>query len=279
MSKKLYIGFIYNELIQKAEPLVNKLRTIIPDHYSIWISPGDIINVSPDILQETKIIVTAGGDGTILKASRISSEFNIPILGINLGRVGFMTELQPENAEKEIINYLDDSKIEYDSRLMLQCEIFNTTTSKLLQTHNALNDIVISRGSDPKLLDINTEIDSVDLHTYRADGLIISSPTGTTGYSLAAGGPIISPNSDVMLLQPLAAHMNFSKSLVVGKSSIINISLVSKQSASLIVDGIKEIDFSTDHLLRIRKSSNSTVFIRKDSKNNFYATLTNRLLS
>ena len=182
-------------------------------------------------------------------------------------------------AEKEIINYLDDSKIEYDSRLMLQCEIFNTTTSKLLQTHNALNDIVISRGSDPKLLDINTEIDSVDLHTYRADGLIISSPTGTTGYSLAAGGPIISPNSDVMLLQPLAAHMNFSKSLVVGKSSIINISLVSKQSASLIVDGIKEIDFSTDHLLRIRKSSNSTVFIRKDSKNNFYATLTNRLLS
>ena len=117
------------------------------------------------------------------------------------------------------------------------------------------------------------------MHNYRSDGLIISSPTGTTGYSLAAGGPIIAPDSQVMLLQPLAAHMNFSKSLVIAEKSNIEISLISKQPASLIIDGKKETNFSNNHIIRITKSANTTVFLRKHSGNNFYSTLTDKLLS
>ena len=279
MDKKTFIGFIFNESIPKSEELVNQLKSLLSNDYCIWTSPGDQINIKSTVLSDTKIVVTAGGDGTILKASRICSRYGIPILGINLGRVGFMTELRPEEASKQIFTYLNRNSIKFDSRLMLQCEIFDNSKSKPIQIIDALNDVVISRGSDPKLLDIKTKIDSADMHSYRADGLIISSPTGTTGYSLAAGGPIIAPDSQVMLLQPLAAHMNFSKSLVIAEKSILEISLISKQPASLIIDGIKETDFSNNHLIRITKSPNTTVFLRKDSMNNFYATLTKKLLS
>ena len=279
MDKKTFIGFIFNESIPKSEELVNQLKSLLSNDYCIWTSPGDQINIKSTVLSDTKIVVTAGGDGTILKASRICSRYGIPILGINLGRVGFMTELRPEEVSQQIFTYLNRNSIKFDSRLMLQCEIFDNSKSKPIQIIDALNDVVISRGSDPKLLDIKTKIDSADMHSYRADGLIISSPTGTTGYSLAAGGPIIAPDSQVMLLQPLAAHMNFSKSLVIAEKSILEISLISKQPASLIIDGIKETDFSNNHLIRITKSPNTTVFLRKDSMNNFYATLTNKLLS
>ena len=279
MDKKTFIGFIFNESIPKSEELVNQLKSLLSNDYCIWTSPGDQINIKSTVLSDTKIVVTAGGDGTILKASRICSRYGIPILGINLGRVGFMTELRPEEASQQIFTYLNRNSIKFDSRLMLQCEIFDNSKSKPIQIIDALNDVVISRGSDPKLLDIKTKIDSADMHSYRADGLIISSTTGTTGYSLAAGGPIIAPDSQVMLLQPLAAHMNFSKSLVIAEKSILEISLISKQPASLIIDGIKETDFSNNHLIRITKSPNTTVFLRKDSMNNFYATLTNKLLS
>ena len=279
MDKKTFIGFIFNESIPKSEELVNQLKSLLSNDYCIWTSPGDQINIKSTVLSDTKIVVTAGGDGTILKASRICSRYGIPILGINLGRVGFMTELRPEEASKQIFTYLNRNSIKFDSRLMLQCEIFDNSKSKPIQIIDALNDVVISRGSDPKLLDIKTKIDSADMHSYRADGLIISSHTGTTCYSLAAGGPIIAPDSQVILLQPLAAHMNFSKSLVIAEKSILEISLISKQPASLIIDGIKETDFSNNHLIRITKSPNTTVFLRKDSMNNFYATLTNKLLS
>ena len=279
MDKKTFIGFIFNESIPKSEELVNQLKSLLSNDYCIWTSPGDQINIKSTVLSDTKIVVTAGGDGTILKASRICSRYGIPILGINLGSVGFMTELRPEEASEQIFTYLNRNSIKFDSRLMLQCEIFDNSKSKPIQIIDALNDVVISRGSDPKLLDIKTKIDSADMHSYRADGLIISSPTGTTGYSLAAGGPIIAPDSQVILLQPLAAHMNFSKSLVIAEKSILEISLISKQPASLIIDGIKETDFSNNHLIRITKSPNTTVFLRKDSMNNFYATLTNKLLS
>ena len=279
MDKKTFIGFIFNESIPKSEELVNQLKSLLSNDYCIWTSPGDQINIKSTVLSDTKIVVTAGGDGTILKASRICSRYGIPILGINLGRVGFMPELLPEEASKQIFTYLNRNSIKFDSRLMLQCEIFDNSKSKPIQIIDALNDVVISRGSDPKLLDIKTKIDSADMHSYRADGLIISSPTGTTGYSLAAGGPIIAPDSQVILLQPLAAHMNFSKSLVIAEKSILEISLISKQPASLIIDGIKETDFSNNHLIRITKSPNTTVFLRKYSMNNFYATLTNKLLS
>jgi len=279
MDKKTFIGFIFNESIQKAEELVNQLKSLLSNDYSIWTSPGDQINIESSVLSDTKIVITAGGDGTILKASRICSYFGIPILGINLGRVGFMTELHPDDASKDILTYLNSSSIKYDSRLMLQCEIFNSYDSIPIQKIDALNDVVISRGSDPKLLDIKTIIDSAQMHNYRSDGLIISSPTGTTGYSLAAGGPIIAPDSQVMLLQPLAAHMNFSKSLVIAEKSNIEISLISKQPASLIIDGKKETNFSNNHIIRITKSANTTVFLRKHSGNNFYSTLTDKLLS
>ena len=190
-----------------------------------------------------------------------------------------MTELHPDDASKDLLTYLNSSSIKYDSRLMLQCEIFDSSNAVPIQTINALNDVVISRGSDPKLLDIKTIIDSAQMHNYRSDGLIISSPTGTTGYSLAAGGPIIAPDAQVMLLQPLAAHMNFSNSLVVAEKSNIEISLISKQPASLIIDGKKETNFSNNDIIRITKSANTTVFLRKHSGNNFYSTLTDKLLS
>ena len=243
---------------------------------SSWVSSSAGLEVSDETLAGTRAIITAGGDGTILRVVRIAAPHSVPILGINLGRVGFMAELTVGEAAEKVPQYLDGSP-RAEERIMLQASVGPRSGGAPHLVVHALNDVVVTRGAIVRLLDIETRIDGVLLTTYRADGVIAATPTGSTGYALSAGGPILYPEAKELLLQPIAAHMSFQTGIVISADSVIELRVNSEHDAVLSVDGSSDTVLKPDDGLTIRKSPHSARFLRKARPAEFYATLTQGL--
>ena len=276
MAVRKLVGFAYNPQLPQAEELVASLIESLNRRASSWVAPAGDLEVGEEALSITSAVVTAGGDGTILRVARVVAPYSVPILGINLGRVGFMTELSVKEAESRLSWYLDGSP-RVEERMMLQASVISEHASEPHVVVHALNDVVLTRGAVPRLLDIDTRIDGVLLTTYRADGLIVATPTGSTGYALAAGGPILHPETREMLVQPLAAHMSFQTGIVTSHDSEIELRVVGGHQAVLSVDGVTGTTVGPDHTLVIRRSPHVARFLRKDPPEAFYSTLTQRL--
>ena len=221
----MLIGIISKAGIEKSLDLASKIADKISIAHDVWTSDVDDIDTYRSKFNDTQLVITLGGDGTILRVARSISSFEIPILGINLGRVGFMTEIPYSDSLKILDEVLKDiNKFRIEKRLMLKATgISNNQKFEL----NALNDIVLGHQSVSRLMDIDVYVDSELMAEYRADGIIISSPSGSTGYSLAAGGPIITPEQKLMLIQPIAPHMSLDVGVVVPDNSKISINIAS----------------------------------------------------
>lgn len=274
MTYKNSIGFVYNSTLPDAIQLANTLMDSARRYYTCWISPVETLNANSEHIESASIIVTIGGDGTILRVARIASPNNIAILGINMGRIGFMTELSVPEAQDRLLSYLDGSP-RIEKRMMLQAT-FKKQQEAQSTTMHALNDVVINRASTSKLLDINTQINDTHVATYRADGIIISTGTGSTSYALAAGGPVIYPESNMILVQPLAAHISFSKSLIISGSDVINLRVQDKLQSTISVDITSNI-LDVDSIVYISRSPHSTLFLRHGDNSAFYGNLASKL--
>jgi len=269
------IGFAYNPTIPRTSGFVDSLVDELGLGDNSWVSAASDVDLDLQRLQRTSVLITAGGDGTILRVARRVAQHGVPILAINLGRVGFMTELSVEDAADRIPEYLDGSaRIEH--RMMLQASLQEPDGSTDGIELHALNDVVITRGSPPRLLDVETRIDGVLLTTYRADGVIVSTPTGSTSYSLSAGGPILYPEAKEIVIQPLAAHMSFQTGLVVSQESVVELTLKRGRDVIMSVDGSTD-SIEAGQTIVIERSPYVASFLRKDPSESFYATLTQRL--
>ena len=274
-SNPKLIGFVYNPTNPNAKDFVMSLVDQLDLQNRSWVSTAGDVDISPERLNKTSAVLTAGGDGTILRVARRVASYCIPILAINMGRVGFITELDVNNASRLIPEYLEKST-RIEKRMMLKATLFsNKEQGKELVLH-ALNDVVLTRGTLPRLIDIDTHIDDESLTTYRADGVIVATPTGSTGYSLSAGGPILYPEAKEFIVQPLAAHMSFQTALVVSQDSKVRLTLASGKSAILSVDGGAELVEAGQTVL-IEKSPYVASFLRKNTPAEFFSTLTQRL--
>ena len=276
MPDKKLVGFAFNPLVPRAEELVASLIESLELRESSWVCSVGDLQVGEDTLARTSAVVTAGGDGTILRVARVVAPYSVPILGINLGRVGFMTELSVGEAGSRIAWYLDGSP-RVEERMMLQASVISEHASEPHVVVHALNDVVLTRGAVARLIDIDTRIDGVLLTTYRADGLIVATPTGSTGYALAAGGPILHPETREILVQPLAAHMSFQTGIVTPHDSEIEMRVVGGHQAVLSVDGATGTTVDPGHVVVIRRSPYVARFLRRDPPAAFYSTLTQRL--
>ena len=267
------IGFAYNPVIPRALEFVESLIDELGLGDASWAAAASDVDADSERLRRTSVLVTAGGDGTILRVARRVAKYGIPILAINLGRVGFITELAVEEAAERIPGYLDGSaRVEH--RMMLKASL-RTGCDDGLEMH-ALNDVVITRGALPRLVDIDTKIDGALLTTYRADGVIVSTPTGSTGYSLSAGGPILYPEAKEIVVQPLAAHMSFQTGLVVSQESVVELTLKRGRDAIMSVDGSTDT-VEAGQTVVIERSPYTARFLRNDPPESFYSTLTQRL--
>ena len=276
MTARDQVGLVYNSQLPEAAELVGVLAESPGLKGRCWTSPATDVSDVAGRLERTSLVVTVGGDGTILRTVRMAAPFAVPIVGINMGRVGFMTELSVEDALTKLPAYLEgDLRIE--ERMMLQASVTSDSEDSSRVTAHALNDVVVGRGGVARLIDIETAVDGVALTSYRADGVIVSTPTGSTGYALSAGGPILYPEARLMLLQPVAAHIGLRDALVLPEDSVVELRASDAHHIVLSVDGFMDTDLDARDTVTVKRSPHVARFLRGQPPGAFYGSLTRRL--
>lgn len=269
------IGLVYKKDLVAAAELAAALERRLAPGRRMWRCPAGDLGSLLDTLEDTSTIITVGGDGTILRTVRVVAAFSIPILGINMGRVGFMTEIEAGDALEKVPAYLDGG-CRVEERMMLRASV-GPDGADGRNTLHALNDVVVARPMAGRLLDVDLSVDGSRLATYRADGVIVATPTGSTAYALSAGGPIISPQARVMLIQPIAAHMSFRAGLVVPDESVIEMGLHGDHQATLTADGFSNAALGQNDAVTVTRSPHVARFLRRGPPSDFYQTLARRL--
>ncbi|HOJ09097.1 MAG TPA: NAD(+)/NADH kinase [Clostridiales bacterium] len=228
-----------------------------------------------EILKEAEMVVSLGGDGTFLKAARKVYRKSLPILGINLGNLGFLTEVE-RNEIKDAVDCLTSGKYTIEERMMLEASIIRN--DKVIAKDTALNDIVISRGALSRILHVKTYINDVFVDMFPGDGLIVSSPTGSTAYSLSAGGPIVEPDIDLVIVSPICPHILYSRSIITAGDRKVR-ALIDEDyhhKAMVTVDGQKGYEVRGGDIIDVQKSTYTIKLIRINPKN-FYNILRSKI--
>jgi NAD+ kinase len=228
----------------------------------------------PDVLTEEEIrdqaelVVVLGGDGTLISVARLFSSRDVPILGINLGSLGFLTEITVEELYPRLELCLQGAP-RVSERMMLMVTLFRE--GKPNETYNVLNDVVINKGALARIVDLETKINKMFLTTYKADGLIVATPTGSTGYSLSAGGPIIQPQMCCIVITPICPHTLTNRPIVVTDESIISVTITSTfdEKVYLTLDGQVGIKLQKGDSIEVRKAPNKISLVMSRSRDYF----------
>lgn len=227
-----------------------------------------------EVVKQSDAIVVLGGDGSLLRVARVAAPAGVPILGVQYGRYGFVMETEPEDAPAAVDKLLSGD-FYYSERMMLQAEL--PCREEQPFCHLALNDIVVTRGPMSRLLRLKVTVGKQEVVKYSADGIIVATPTGSTAYSLSAGGPVVHPNVDVVILTPIAAHTLNSRTLVLPASESIEIAIEGEGlEAYVTVDGQENHEISDGEMVKISRSPYPTQLV-ETSKSAFYHQLESRL--
>jgi NAD+ kinase len=220
------------------------------------------------------LLITLGGDGTIVRAVRATARACVPVLGVNLGRLGFLAEIEPEQLAESLPRLLaGDYNVE--NRLMLHVEVVRGR--KQLLVAEAVNDVVLTRGRVSRTVRVSVEADGRHIMTPTADGVIVSTPTGSTAYGLSAGGPIISPELDCLSITPVAPHLGHSHSFVVPGSCRVTLALIRGEEAIVTVDGQLDLSLAPGDRVLATASEHRASFVRLGGDGYFYDTVLRKL--
>ena len=225
------------------------------------------------LFQKADFIICLGGDGTILGVGRKSAPYGTPILGINLGHLGFLTAVEKNEAEVAI-NKVLSGEYKLEKRMLLTAHVVGEETDQLI----ALNDICVTRGAESRLLEFRIMINGDYVDTVRADGIIICTPTGSTAYNLAAGGPVIKADAQIIAITPICAHTLTSRPIVISAEDEVEVEVTPKGETiySITADGQESKDLQGVHSFRIGKSAYFATII-KTSQQSFYDVLRHKL--
>ena len=223
---------------------------------------------------EFDLLIAVGGDGTMLRAGHLCAPHDIPIMGINKGRLGFLYQILEGGWEK-MIDQLLSGDFWVEKRMMLRTD--HLRAGETLGSWQALNDAVVSRGMLLRPIHVQASVDDQYLTTYVADGLIASTATGSTAYALASGGPILPPELRNILLIPIAPHLSVERAIVLSEGSTVSMTVLSENSV-LSVDGQLPVGLAEDDRVDIRAGENTVKFIRFGDLGYFYRNLTGRMV-
>jgi len=271
-NKKIAIVYrLYSpEAVKMAKKIATRLKS---KHYKIFTAPeqkqifGTTSLVSSDELKEMSLVIVLGGDGTYLRAVRLLKGHLVPILGFNMGFLGFLTS----HSLDEVFSTLDETlknKMVLHTRSRLHVTVKLKSGKRVV--YNALNDIVVERGSFSQLISTSVYFDGALVNHIKADGIIISSPTGSTAYNLAAGGPILHPEVHAIVVTPVAPHSLSTRPLIFPDNKKIILHLDKNTSlAHLIVDGQKAVELSSNDEVTVTRDKINHYMIRKPHHNFF----------
>lgn len=270
------VGVLHHPRIQATHPVAREIQGWLAERdVTPWLAlTWDEDEVRPE-MPDLDMVIVLGGDGSMLRAARMAAPHAVPIFGVNMGRLGFLTEASPENWRERLAQVLaGDYWVE--QRLMLEARAYRG--EELLGAFRALNDVVISRDSMARVVELRTEIDGVQLTTYVADGLIIGTPTGSTAYALAVGGPILPPDLRNILVIPIAPHLTLDRAIVLSEGARIRVGVRTDHQSILTIDG--QVGQVLQHGDRIEAGASDDVsrFIRLGERTYFYHALLDRLV-
>ena len=212
----------------------------------------EVTDADPDL------VVALGGDGTVLRAAQLAHAADALLLGVNLGTLGYLTEVEgaePGTAIEQVL----DGRFETEERMMLACELRDGETHSFV----GLNEVLVERAARRRLVRLEVRVGGESLAAFNADGLIIATPTGSTAYAMSAGGPIVSPRASCLVLVPVNAHMIFARPFVLAADEVVEITLGSKgQRAALVLDGARGSEFATGASISVRRHPRSLRLVR-----------------
>ncbi len=271
------VGVIYREHTQDAaalaQALVARLRA---SGREVWTLPASREAEALGSLSATDLLIVLGGDGSIISTARLCAPAKTPILGVNFGRVGFLTELEPNEVDEKLPLYLEGDYWT-DERSMLRAACVSVTGERIPE-RLALNDVVLARGAEPRLVRIHVWVDGHRYNTTIADGIIVSTATGSTAYNLAAGGPILHPQVRSNVLTPIAPHLVADRSLILEPNAVITLELdASGDNAILSADGQLNDTLTPGSRVTISTSPYLARFLRRRSPTSFYRILNAKL--
>ena len=276
MAKR--VGVIYHPKITRAKEFMDQLLEFLPTlgvsawSHSAWDEEG-----IKKQLKDADVAISVGGDGTLLRVGRAAAVIGTPIIGINLGKLGFTTELKAGEAREKLPQLLSGEGWT-DERTMLQAEI-HSADGKKSSTHvfHALNDVVMGRGRVSRVVYITVEVEGAPLTRYKVDGIILCTATGSTGYNLATGGPIIYPQAKEFVLNPISPHLGLQQALVLSSDTTIELEIRTDHEAMLSIDGQIDIPLQDNDRVRVMRSPYTTRLLRIHPTSHFYDSLESRL--
>lgn len=225
-------------------------------------------------LKSADMLICFGGDGTILHAAKDANAFHVPVLGVNLGSVGFMAEL--EQGELSMLSRLAAGKYTIESRMML--DVVVRREGKIIYSDLALNDAAVTKGAVARVVDLEVYGDKVLISSFSADGVIISTPTGSTAYSMSAGGPIVEPTAENIIVTPICPHALSARSFVLSRGRMLSVKLgrMVRKTTYLSVDGGKAFRLNGGDIVEARESKSKTQLVRVTGRT-FYEILNHKL--
>jgi NAD+ kinase len=276
------VGIVYHAKMPEARSLAEKLRASLSGRVTeVWLSEAwDEARSKPQV-PGTDLLISIGGDGTVLRAARLVVPHEVPLLGINLGRLGFLTELRDGEKTLERLPDVIDGKWEVEERAMLHVQVLGSRDGPVLlgaQPYlHALNDVVVGRNALGRTIIVSAFVNDTLVAEYRADGVILATATGSTAYSQSLGGPILHPEAKEMLLVPLAPHLGQSNPLVLSNTSSVDLELEREHRAMMSIDGESGIELEGGQVVRVSMSPHVARFVRLPDSPGFYERVAVRL--
>jgi NAD+ kinase len=269
------VGLLYHAGREDCSDLARQIETALQERrLQVWRGAASDEEALRRAAPELDLLITLGGDGTIVRAIRAVAHEGVPILGVNLGRLGFLAEVEPA-ALDEVLPALLDGRFFVEERMMLRSELVRE--GERILCAEAINDVVMARGRASRTVRIAVDVDGHHVFSPTCDGMIVATPTGSTAYCLAAGGPIVAPDLRSLTMVPIAAHLGIAHALVIPAHRQLDLTLLNGPEAMVTVDGQQDVPVQPGDRLRSSASENVARFVRMTENGYFYETVLRRL--
>ncbi len=250
------------------------MSVLMQKELALMIGCGSGVPTLEDMVGKIECLLVFGGDGTILSSARTVARSNVPVLGVNFGHLGFLTEIDVPDIECGLESIVRRDYL-IEERMMIEAAV--RRNGREIEKHTGLNDAVITKGAFARLIFLRTRVNGDQVGTYPADGIIVSTPTGSTAYSLSAGGPVVTPDLNLMLITPICPHTLWARPIVISPECVVEVELLSDNGeVMLTIDGQHGLGLIKDDIVMIARSPFKVRFIRL-KKSNFFNVLNQKL--
>ena len=271
------LGFAYNPTNDAATELAERAAGWCHQRgIEQWASQSGDLDALLRELPGTDVLFVLGGDGTFLRAARAVAAIDVPLLGINLGKVGFLSKVEASEFET-VLGRIAEGRYRLEERMVIQGRILPGGRPSDGAIHVALNDIVVARGSLARVVRLDVEIDGSHLATFIADGLVVATPTGSTGYSFSAGGPILDPTGRNLVVTPIAGYLSAIRSVVVSPSHVVHCRVVDAHEAIVSIDGREDIRVAVGDVVEVRAIDRPIRLVEPDGAQPFWDLLRHKV--